>query len=209
MRNPNIRGLYYITHIDNIPSILEKGILSHEKIRAAGIQYTPIYDESIVKSRRHRSTPEGRNLWHYVNLFFQPRNPMLYRIIDKIGRQNLAVLRVAKTVLQEQGIFITDGIASNRSTSIHPLPEGLAILRALQEIIQTDSWISWMHCKQLKRKLMAECLVLNQIKPEHIQKFIVVDRVAANSLQPRLSPPNIRKLVTAYDVESNIFHPRF
>ena len=28
----DIRNLYYITHVDNLPSILEKGILSHEKI---------------------------------------------------------------------------------------------------------------------------------------------------------------------------------
>ena len=105
MRNSDIRGLYYITHIDNLPSILERGILSHEKIQTTRIPYTRIYDNSIVERRRHRSTPEGRSLWHYVNLFFQPRNPMLYRVIDEIGSQNLAVLRVANTVLQESRNF--------------------------------------------------------------------------------------------------------
>ena len=129
MRNTDIRGLYYITHIDNIPSILERGILSHEKIQAAHIPYTPIYDNSIVERRRRRSTPEGRNLWHYVNLFFQPRNPMLYRVINTTGRQNLAVLGVENTVLQEQGIFITDGIAASRLTQICFQPEGLEMLQ--------------------------------------------------------------------------------
>lgn len=70
MRNLDIRGLYYITHIDNLPSILERGILSHEKIKAAHMPYTLIYDNSIVERRRRRFTPEGRSLWHYVNLFF-------------------------------------------------------------------------------------------------------------------------------------------
>ena len=62
MRNSDIKGLYYITHIDNIPSILENGILSHEKIRAADISYTRIDDNSIIESRRGIFTPTGRSL---------------------------------------------------------------------------------------------------------------------------------------------------
>jgi len=207
MRDSDIRGLYYITHVDNIPSILERGILSHEKIKVGHISYTPIYDNSIVERRRHRFTPEGRSLWHYVNLFLQPRNPMLYRVINTAGRQNLAVLGVENTVLQEQGIFITDGIAANRLTRIHSQPEGLEMLQTQQEIIQSTSWISWNHCEALERKLMAECLVPNQVKPEHIQRFIVAERVIADSIQDRLSPSDLRKLVVAADVGSNIFRP--
>ena len=209
MRNSDIRGLYYITHIDNLPSILEKGILSHEKIQTTRIPYTRIYDNSVVERRRHRSTPEGRSLWYYVNLFFQPRNPMLYRIINEAGRQNLAILGVANTVLQEQGIFITDGIAASRLTQIHPQLRGLEILQAQQEIIQSRSWISWNHCEELERKLMAECLVPNQVNPEHIERFIVADHTVAAPLQARLSPSDLRKLVVATDVGNNIFTPSF
>ena len=209
MRNSDIRGLYYITHINNLPSILERGILSHEKIQTTRIPYTRIYDNSIVERRRHRSTPEGRSLWHYVNLFFQPRNSMLYRVIDEIGSQNLAVLRASNTVLQEQGIFITDGIAASSSTHIYPQPEGLEILQTQQAIIQSTSWISWKYDGELRRKLMVECLVPHQVKPEHIQRFIVADHAVADSLQARLSLSNIRKLAVADDEGSNIFTPSF
>ena len=34
----NIKSLYYITHMDNLPSILEKGILSHERIEEEHVQ---------------------------------------------------------------------------------------------------------------------------------------------------------------------------
>ena len=209
MRNSDIKGLYYITHIDNIPSILENGILSHEKIRAADISYTRIDDNSIIESRRGIFTPTGRSLWHYVNLFFQPRNPMLYRVIDQTSSQNLAVLGVANTVLQESGIFIADGNAANSLTHIYSQLEGLEILQARQEIIQSTSWISWQHCEELRRKLMTECLVPNQVKPEHIQRFIVADHAVADSLQARLSSSNIRKLAVADDEGSNIFTPSF
>ncbi len=211
MRTSDIRRLYYITHIDNIPSILERGILSHEKITAAHIPYTPIYDNSIVERRGGISTPEGRSLWHYANLFFQPRNPMLYRVINTVGRQNLAVLGVENTVLQEQGIFITNGIAANELTRIHPQPEGLEMLQTHQEIIQSTSWIAWNDCEELRRKLMAECLVPDQVNSEHIQRFIVADHDVAKLIQDRLDrllPSNRWKLV-ADDVGSNIFTPSF
>ena len=210
MTDSDIRGLYYITHIDNLPSILEKGILSHDMIEAEGLSYTQIYDSSIVERCARRSTPEGSSLWYYANLFFQPRNPMLYRLIrDKeIGRQNLAVLSVEQKVLQKQGVFITDGNAAGSKTQFYSQPEGLEILQAQQEIIQSDSWISWNHCEECRKleyKLMAECLVPYQVEPGDIQRFIVADRGVATSLRARLSPSDFRKLVVATDRQSNIF----
>jgi hypothetical protein len=134
---------------------------------------------------------------------------MLYGRINKIGRQNLAVLRASNTVLQEQGIFITDGIAANSSTHIYPQPEGLEILQTQQAIIQSTKWISWKGNEQLRLKLMAECLVPNQVEPEYIQWFIIADHVVADALQARLSAPNIQKLLVAGNVESDIFTPPF
>ena len=207
MRNSDIRALYYITHIDNLPSILANGILSHEKIRSEGLQNTTIYLEHLVNKRGNKYTSDGKNLWHYTNLFFQPRNPMLFSVIKSKGKQNITVLRISNTVLQRQGIFITDGIASNKLTQIYSLSEGLEILRAQQEMFQSDSWISWNHSDKVKRQLMAECLVPNQVDSKDIQQFIVADRSVANSLRIRLSSANIRKLVVASDIDNNIFTP--
>ena len=77
MQGLDIRALYYITHIDNLPSILTTGILSHARIRAEGVRYTSIYNVDIVNKRRKKNTPADKSLWHYANLFFQPRNAML------------------------------------------------------------------------------------------------------------------------------------
>ena len=208
MRHPDVSALYYITHIDNIPSILAKGILSHERMEE-GILYTPIFDSDIVNRRRDKFTADGRSLWQYANLFFQPRNPMLYRVSKNIGKRNLAIFGVADTVLQEQGVFITDGIASNALTRFYRLSEGMQILQAQQEILQSRSWISWMHSDELRRELMAECLVPNQVNPVHIRKFIVSDRGVADSLRAHLSPANIWRLVVADDEGNDIFTPPF
>ncbi|MYA98695.1 DUF4433 domain-containing protein [Candidatus Poribacteria bacterium] len=207
MAELNIRGLYYLAHIDNLSLLLERGILS-QKIRAEeNIQYARIADSNIVGRRRYKQTPDEKSLWDYANLFFQPRNPMLYRVIDEKGKQNLTVFRIANTVLQEQGIFITDGIAANSQTQFYRLSEGLEMFQTHHEIIQSDSWISWNHDPDLRRKLMAECLVPNQVDPKYIQQFIVSDHVVANSLRGHLSAANTQKLVVASDMGSDIFTP--
>lgn len=207
MQNPNIRAFYYITHVNNLPSILAKGILSHERIKSEGVQNTTIYLEHLVNKRGNKYTSDGKNLWHYANLFFQPRNPMLYYVIDNKGDQNITVLRVSNAVLQRPGIFVTDGIASNKLTRIYSLSEGLEALQVQQEMLQSTSWTSWSDSDKVRRQLMAECLVPNQVNPGHIQQFIVSNRSIANSLQNHLSFSNFRKCVVASDTGSNIFAP--
>ena len=71
MKSPQIRGLYYITHIDNVPSILRRGILCHERIEAEHVEYTHIYDKDIVANRHDIHVPDGRSLWEFANFYFQ------------------------------------------------------------------------------------------------------------------------------------------
>ena len=219
MQEPNIRALYYITHIDNLPSILSQGVLSHARVRTESIQDTTIYLPHLVNKRRKRRTSDGKNLWHYANLFFQPRNPMLFKLIKSKGKQNLTVLRISNTVLRKQGIFITDGIASNKLTHIYSQSEGLDVLQTQQVMLQSGAWVtqqvmlqsgawvSWNHSDKIRRQLMTECLVPNQVNPKDIQQFIVADQAVSNSLRIGLSSTNVQKIVVATDRNSNIFTP--
>ena len=134
---------------------------------------------------------------------------MLYNVILNYGIRHLVVFIIANTVFQEQGIFITNGIAADSQTKFYTLSSGLEMLRAQQDIIHSQSWRSWRYPpdEELRRKLMAECLVPNQVDPKHIQQFIVADHVVANSLKGYLSSANIQKLVVATDINSDIFTP--
>ena len=129
--------LYYITVIDNLRSILERGILSHKRIaplEAQGVlEYTSIANVEVVSKRKKQFTPTGLSLWHYVNLFFQPRNPMMYKIVKTGGNwdipvQDFVVVGVSNKVLHEHGVFITDGNAASNSTKFNGLTEGMAVL---------------------------------------------------------------------------------
>jgi ssDNA thymidine ADP-ribosyltransferase, DarT len=51
-RKVGFEGLYYITHIDNVISILQRGILSHRRIAQGDINFTPIDDSAIISNRQ-------------------------------------------------------------------------------------------------------------------------------------------------------------
>ncbi len=179
MRKLAIRNLYYITHINNLPSILEKGILSHERIEQEKVRSTRIYNADIVNSRKEKSTPDQKSLWSYANLYFQPRNPMMYRVVHENGAKDLVVVSVAKEILQTPGVFIADGNAVNAPTQFYFPSNGLKILRQQWKIVQNE-W--WNTLDGSKRKIMAECLVPNSVSPEFINSVYVADEKTQSRL---------------------------
>jgi O-acetyl-ADP-ribose deacetylase (regulator of RNase III) len=180
MKKNNIKSLYYITHIQNLPSILNQGILSHQKVEELGVAYTPIYDSDIVSKRKDKFTPEKNSLWEYANLYFQPRNPMMYRVIHEQNKRNLAIVGVKSEVLNLDRVRVTDGNAANDPTKFFPIKEGLVMLRNQWKIIQSD-W--WNDQDGSKRKIMSECLIPGQISPKFIDSIFVVDHQAKKQVE--------------------------
>ena len=181
-----IKNLYYITHIDNLSSIFERGILSHERVETEGVQFISMFKgrtdakKDINKRRKIKPEKRKKNLLNYANLFFQPRNPMMHRAIFETGEDKLAVLEIADTVLNEPEVFITDGNATNELTQFYPGIQGLKRLQQQGRIIQSE-W--WKISDGSKRKIMAECLVPDQVKPEHIRSVIIADEAMRNWVQ--------------------------
>ena len=177
MRSFPPEELYYITHINNLRSILEKGILSHEKIEQLKLEYTSIYNDEVISRRKNKLTPRGKSLWHYVNLYFQPRNSMLFKVVhdSQIREENLVVIGVSNKVLREHSVLITDGNAANYPTQFYSCAEGLVMLKHQWPIIQRETWNEGIGTK---RKMMAECLVPVQVKPDRFCSLHVANIVA-------------------------------
>ena len=75
--------IYHITHIRNLPSIIEDGCLwSDAKIRERDIDTTNIAYSHIKERRMRKAVPvaAGGFLGEYVPFHFCPRTPMLYTI---------------------------------------------------------------------------------------------------------------------------------
>jgi len=183
----SIRELYYITHIDNVQSILQKGILSHERVENENIKYTPIYNKEIISKRHEIKVPDGRNLWSFANLFFKARNAMLYRVIfdpiNPINPNDVIVLGIRKDILNHQDIFVTTGNAASSYSKILPISHLNEVVQIVKDIMKKDYWTDE---DGSKRKTMAECLVPDSVPPEYVQSIYVVSDEAMDKVKDAL-----------------------
>lgn len=187
---PKGRGLYYITHIDNVPSILNNGILSHAEIERQSIKHTKVYDENIVSKRKERILQDGRSLWEYANLYFQPRNPMLYRLLaTNFKPQDLAIIGVKWTLMKKNDILITDGNAASLETKVYKKVD----LKDsdMENIIEAKDMEFWNSGDGSKRKIMAECLVPGYVNPDYISEIYVSNHSNVEKLRNLIKSKNI------------------
>ncbi len=169
-----LRGIYYITHIDNLRSILDKGILCHKRIEEEKIQFTPIYDAEIVESRKNTKMPNNKTLWDFVNLYFQPRNAMLYRVAFFSGKNidDIIIIGVKSGILSRSDILVTTGNAASPYSDILYPPEVKNSIKNIREQVEKEWWTSE---DGSKRELMAECLVPNKVSPDNIEEIYVAN----------------------------------
>ncbi len=174
------KNLYYITHINNIPSILERGVLSHAHVEAEHVQYTRIYDEQIISSRQKKTTPDHKSLWNFANFYFNPRNPMLYRVICEKSIEDIAVLALRTDILNHPDVFVTDGNAASGPTKFFPASQQREVLLQIDKEINQE-W--WTEENGSKRKIMAEVLVPDMVSPEYIDSIYVANHQIAEKLK--------------------------
>jgi len=190
MANKQIKELFYITHVNNLPSILKHGIFSHSKVTEGKVNYTPIYDEQIVTNRKSRMVGE-RSLWDYTNLYFQPRNAMLYRVLfhGKTSKiENIAIIAIKFDILNRQDIFITSGNAASLSSEIIVAPEIKRELPQIQRAIDKD-W--WNDADESKREMMAECLVPDLVPREYISAIYVANHQIKNAVEKQMGDASL------------------
>jgi O-acetyl-ADP-ribose deacetylase (regulator of RNase III) len=189
-----IREFYYITHIDNIPSIASKGILAHKFLTDGTITPTQIYEKDIVSRRQDIETPDKKKLWEYANLFFNAKNAMLYRVVCEKGASNLAIVAIAKEVVLLKDVFITDGNAAHSLTKFFK-PE----TRLLSEIAYEASKVFWREDGS-KRKNMAECLIPEKVAPQFIEAILVAKFSTKQKVDQSLGKDNKIPIVNLPDL---------
>ena len=73
----HIRYAFRIVHIDNIPHVVEYGLV-HNDSPFASDSFVPIGDVSVMDARSTKQLPDGSFLSEYIPFYFGPRSPMLY-----------------------------------------------------------------------------------------------------------------------------------
>jgi hypothetical protein len=116
--------LGYIVPIATVPSIMNRGILSHR--RAERVGHESIALEGVQDRRAIVIVPNGRPLHEYANLYICPRNPMLLKRRELHAQ--ICILRVSSDVLDIPNVVVTDSNAASKYVRFSPAPGGLAIV---------------------------------------------------------------------------------
>lgn len=205
MPKNSVKSLYYITHIENLPSILQHGILSHRQVTEQQVTFRPIYNAEIVANREKRQTPDGKSLWEYANVYFQPRNPMLYKVLNETGKKNVVILGVKPRVLETKGAFIALGNAAHSLSDLVDVQNGLRIISSKEfwPVIHSD-W--WKPEDGSKRKIMAECLLPDVVPAEAIHSVFVSSPSVAETVRGILA--NLARPVEVVIEPHMFFQPR-
>ncbi len=107
--------LYHMTYIDNLASIIENGLLSHNEAYRQGLIEADISDPDVQDIRANIKDPfHNRPLHEYVPLYFSPRNPMLYK--RREIQEDIVILGLDPQILYESNILFTDGNAAASET---------------------------------------------------------------------------------------------
>jgi hypothetical protein len=165
VKREELLELHYIAPIQNLPSIMARGILSHN--RAKDVSHASVADETIQGIRRDVRVPgSGRLLHDHVNLYFHARNPMMYRRLS--ARRRLCVIRVSTEVLDLPSVVVTDGNAASGYTRFAPAPAGLSMVS--RELVFARNWTHPDPIEFLRRRRArcAEILIPERVSPEHL-----------------------------------------
>ena len=181
------RCFYYMTHVDNLKSILKSGILSRNRVQGFPFKiFHPkqksIHDEGIIQRRKDRLFKE-KSLWSYVNLYFQIRNSMLYRVIKRYGASNIVILQINSDIIKGNDIGIADGNAASYETRLFKdINKGL---RSLDRKVFSKR--SWKGHDGLERKMMAELLVYDHVPKEKIIAIYVANEEDADQIRKKIT----------------------
>ncbi|MFO7879614.1 MAG: DUF4433 domain-containing protein [Bacteroidales bacterium] len=194
--------LYSITHIENIPHILQYGITqkdSHNKNPA----YKNIGDLSLIDTRNKKTVDINNGelnpntkltsikLGDYIPFYFGVRMPMLYVaqnggnfVEDPTPAANIVYLACSlnKIISSNIGFFFTDGHATDMLTSFYDATQ----IHKLNDIVDWGavkaSYWGGNDSLNTKRKKQAEFLVAKDLPPDFIIGFGCFNEIAKNKL---------------------------
>ncbi len=181
MQRDEVKHLYFITAQANVPSIVEHGLLSHN--RAKELDHVDISMASVQDIRAKKRVPGGMVLHDYACLYICPRNPMLYKRCQEM-RDELCVLAFDHHVLDIPDVVISDHNAAAGVAGFGPYPDGLDAVDRAMTFAKYWTHPDDPHAEDLHRKRMcAEVLVPHLIEPRFIRGAFVANQQAKRNFE--------------------------
>ena len=178
-----------LTHIDNIPDILNVGFV-HPSSNKANPNYVSIGDTSIIKVR-DEDLHQGHQLSEYIPFYFGPHTPMLLVIqsgwngVRKRNPEEIVhcVVRIDTIIEQGWDCIFTDGHAVAGITEFYTKTD----LTRLDELVKVEDvyaryWKDELDV-DLGRRKQAEILLKNEIPAQYIAGFFVYNEEAKQKIE--------------------------
>jgi hypothetical protein len=172
-----LRELYHLSSIDNLESILRRGILPRV---AVDFSFEDIADSRVLDCRRGKSINLGSaghaGLHEVALLFFTPLTPMLYRVVHQQNRaESICIITVDPFALCDDGIASAfgDGNLANSAT------QSYYTMRKLDEVRWDVIWAAyWTDFEDGTRLRSAEFVVHPYVPTAAITGVVVSSTTA-------------------------------
>ncbi|MEZ4888393.1 MAG: DUF4433 domain-containing protein [Chitinophagales bacterium] len=183
--SPQQGAIFRITHIDNLPFILEQG-LHCRYCQPQDPNFAPIGSGDIISKRDKFRIPIAPNgvLSDYVPFYFAPRSPMLYNVYSKsdsppLQREIVYLVSKAQIIADSSLQYVfTDGHAIMNFTQYYNDVKDLE--RIDWDTMRLKYWNDTPEDNDRKRKRMAEFLVYNHLPIECVKMIVVLDENMKN-----------------------------
>ncbi len=189
MPNLNKIYLYRMTHIMNIPHILNHGI-THISSPNSNPDFVSIGDSSLINTRNEFILNNGRKLGDYIPFYFGARMPMLYviqrgyNLVSPTRSENIVyiVSSVQKMIELNLDFVFTDGHAVDKFSVQYTQAD----IENIEDLIDRKA-ISARYWNDendldLKRRKEAEFLVLGDISITAVLGYIIYNEAAKDRM---------------------------
>lgn len=176
-----IEEFHYITPIENIPSILERGILSYERI--AAMPHSSIAMPEVQAKRDGVQIPGGLKLHQYANFYLHARNPMMYKRQAEVD--DLCVLQISTDARHLPDCVLADRNASSDYVRFLAIKDARELDLAA---IYADDWrhpddqIAYLRHRSIK---CAEFLVPHHLPLKFVKGAYVVSQQSESELKEK------------------------
>ncbi|NVK53833.1 MAG: DUF4433 domain-containing protein [Flavobacteriaceae bacterium] len=179
-----------MTHIENIPHILEHGI-THASSEKANPNYEPIGDSSIITSRNSKPVEVMRKMiGDFIPFYFSYRTRMLFVIqyglngVKKVSPDKIVycVSTVQQVIDSGNRFIFSNGHGSSYLTEFFKSSQVESIDKIVDfKAVANKNWVD-EYDTDLKRRKEAEFLVLGDLAPDFISGFVTYDEFGKNKL---------------------------
>jgi hypothetical protein len=204
--------LYYMAPVFNVPSVLDRGILSHHAAHPWG--HTDFSLDEMQEKREQKIVPISKRPLHdYANLYFVTHTPMQYVLThdnkwdhEQIAQDELVFIEVDPVrAFLAPGMVFTDGNAGRFLTQFYNNVDHLS--RLDWEILGRKRGSG----SDYKRLKSAEVLVPDRIPVDWFTRVVVYSQGGANMLGLLLDRYNKgrRMAITiscAYEIDTSLYY---